>query len=599
MHELRITRLEVENFKSFSSKVDVSLEHPAILIGPNNAGKTTVVQALSLWSRAIREWHDKKGSSSRHESKERFSAGLNRLELFEIPVTDTRFLWHDGKVVSKNKPIEFRISVSLVYQGKEQACRMIFTRRDSEVIYAKPCPDTLPNLDLIAFASTIDVSLLYPMSGLEMEETLLPLGRIKVLMGQGRTAEVLRNLCYLICQKDDESAVKNWERIAELMNRMFLVSLNKPIFNAARGNIVLTYRQRGVEGELDVSMSGRGMLQMLLVLAHLYGNPRSILMVDEPDAHLEILRQRQAFTILQRVAEETGSQVIIATHSEVILNDAVDSSLTLLLQGKSIPFSEKKAIIGSLKDFGVDHYFRAESEKRILYLEGRTDLLCLQNLAKLLDHPAQAILEDKLNTYFIQNNDPEPTLESHIDQLGGQSQDYRRNFQILRQWVPGLVGVALLDGDGRGKNSGVQDGLTTLYWKAYEIENTFLNLDLLYRYVDQEFDGNLFADVTRTTLSEVAETLLLERVFDGDKATFSEYRSSSSALKRQFLSKHKMSSLIEEILEKVALESKSPILMRKGGFHRLIFLAKPQEIAPEVTEKLDALVRIFQGEPTP
>jgi len=194
MHELRITRLEVENFKSFSSKVEVSLEHPAVLIGPNNAGKTTVVQALALWSRAIREWHDKKGNSTRHESKERFSAGLNRLELFEIPVTDTRFLWHDGKVVSQNKPIEFRISVSLVFQGKEQVCRMIFTRRDSEVIYAKPCPETLPHLDLIAFAATIDVSLLYPMSGLEMEETLLPLGRIRVLMGQGRTAEVLRNL---------------------------------------------------------------------------------------------------------------------------------------------------------------------------------------------------------------------------------------------------------------------------------------------------------------------------------------------------------------------------------------------------------------------
>jgi hypothetical protein len=59
-----------------------------------------------------------------------------------------------------------------------------------------------------------------------------------------------------------------------------------------------------------------------------------------------------------------------------------------------------------------------------------------------------------------------------------------------------------------------------------------------------------------------------------------------------------MSSLVEEIFERVARESATAILMRKGGFHRLIPFAKPHEIAPEVVEKLDILVRLF-GVPTP
>ena len=39
------------------------------------------------------------------------------------------------------------------------------------------------------------------------------------------------------------------------------------------------------------------MLQMLLVFAYLYSHKRSVLLVDEPDAHLEILRQKQVFVM--------------------------------------------------------------------------------------------------------------------------------------------------------------------------------------------------------------------------------------------------------------------------------------------------------------
>lgn len=54
----------------------------------------------------------------------------------------------------------------------------------------------------------------------------------------------------------------------------------------------MTYRTRaGVQ--LDLSASGRGQQQTLLLLAHMTANPGSVLLLDEPDAHLEILRQRQ------------------------------------------------------------------------------------------------------------------------------------------------------------------------------------------------------------------------------------------------------------------------------------------------------------------
>ena len=56
---------------------------------------------------------------------------------------------------------------------------------------------------------------------------------------------------------------------------------------------------RDGETELDLVSSGRGLQQTLLLLAHLYTHPKSVLLFDEPDAHLEILRQREIYLKLR------------------------------------------------------------------------------------------------------------------------------------------------------------------------------------------------------------------------------------------------------------------------------------------------------------
>jgi AAA15 family ATPase/GTPase len=40
--------IEIENFKGFGEKQRIELDHPAVLIGPNNSGKTTAIQSLGV-----------------------------------------------------------------------------------------------------------------------------------------------------------------------------------------------------------------------------------------------------------------------------------------------------------------------------------------------------------------------------------------------------------------------------------------------------------------------------------------------------------------------------------------------------------------------
>ena len=91
--------------------------------------------------------------------------------------------------------------------------------------------------------------------------------------------------------------VERWEQITSRIREYFGVILDAPDYIEERGEITMTYRTPGGV-RLDLSSAGRGLQQTLLLLAHLSVNPGSVLLLDEPDAHLEILRQRQIYRVL-------------------------------------------------------------------------------------------------------------------------------------------------------------------------------------------------------------------------------------------------------------------------------------------------------------
>ena len=217
------------------------------------------------------------------------------------------------------------ISAGLPWKGKVVPVKMNFRFPGDELVYCVPDDSVIENEGLLEYAAHINVELLYPMSGLVTEEPVLKTGRINVLLGQGETAQVLRNLC-LIVKKDTP---EDWKKIKKLVERLFSVTLGDPEENI-RGSIELYFEQPGVKEKLDVALAGRGFQQLLLIFAYLFSHKRSVLLIDEPDAHLEILRQKQVYILLRELAEENFSQVILVTHSEVILNEALEHNLTFM-----------------------------------------------------------------------------------------------------------------------------------------------------------------------------------------------------------------------------------------------------------------------------
>ncbi|MCG8479430.1 MAG: ATP-binding protein [Spirochaetales bacterium] len=589
-----IRSVEIENFKTFSERIHIDIQHPAVLIGPNNAGKTSVIQALALWSRGIAAWYEKKGNPKTKKSRERISAGINRLSIFELPVTDTRYLWKNTRVVHKNNPIEFTITVGVEFQNRIVDCTLHFTRRNADTIYCRPAPDILNEDELLRFLVSINFNLLYPMSGIETEETLLPEGRINVLMGQGQTAQVLRNLCYKIWEQDQHNDTTDWHEIVRLIRKLFLVDLKDPTFNETRGNIALVYRQDDVDNDLDIALAGRGLQQFLLILSYLFSHKRSVLLIDEPDAHLEILRQRQVYEILREKARETGCQVIIATHSEVILEEAVGVNATLLINGSTIDMAKSTDIQSALRHFGVDHYVKAKVRPNILYVEGSTDLKILRAMAKKLGHDAYDILSEPINVFYTQNVDPEQTLDSSLDRASGAYGDFRRHYHTLKRFVPQLRGLCILDKDKGDPKDSIEDDLAIVYWKDYEIENYFVTPSSIVGFIRSDLDetDTLFQSARINSAEEIIDKVLLSQVFGNDDTLLHEYKQSSPKLQRALLRNQKMSRFAEHVFEQFSATNDLPLILRKSDYHLLVDHVAFEALADdEIINKLDLIVK--------
>jgi AAA15 family ATPase/GTPase len=594
--------VEIENFKTFKQKIHIDIEHPSVLIGPNNSGKTSVIQAISLWSRGIKAFYEKRRAPNKEESHGRISTPINRLNILEVPVAETRFLWNETHVQGVQGRIEMSINVGIKHNGHIKDCRMIFTYRDLEIIYCRPDPTTLKDNELIQFAAGIEFHLLYPMSGImsnvsaDTEETPLPDGRISLLLGQGQTAQVLRNICYKVVEHDKEHKTDDWEKITDIMKRIFLVDINRPLFNETRGNLALTYRQEKIRSELDISLAGRGLQQVLLILAYLYWHKSSVLMIDEPDAHLEILRQKQIYAILNTTIQENHGQVIIATHSEAILDEAMDTNLTLLLKGEAIDLAKQQDIKNTLRTYGIEHYYKARVYPRILYLEGSTDREILKALAEHIGHEkAKNILSERLNVYYIKNIEPENTLENQLDRIGGAFGNHLAHFNALKEFVPDLKAFGIFDNDNAQKQDRVEKNLAILFWKEYEIENYFITPDILLRYMaDQYREETLFHDAVVYNFNDVIHEILLETIFDNKKDLLDEYQQASIGMKRTLLRNTKMSQFAENVFQRYAQKYKQPILLKKREFHKLIPFCPINEIPKEVYEKFDMLVKYLE-----
>jgi hypothetical protein len=404
------------------------------------------------------------------------------------------------------------------------------------------------------------------MSGLAATETRLDQGAVNVRIGEGRTADVLRNLCYKVHEEEPEL----WRELVAHIQRLFGSELAPPRYVAERGEILMAYQENRVQ--LELSSSGRGLQQTLLLLAYLYANPGAVLLLDEPDAHLEILRQRQIYRLLTDVAGASGSQIIAASHSEVLLTEAAGKDMVVAFVGRPHRIDDQGSQVSkALKEIGFDQYSQAEQTGWVLYLEGSTDLSVLQALAYRLGHnEAIRALERPFVCY-----------------VGNDASAVRRHYHGLKEAIPHLKGVALFDRFQTGAPDAVP--VKCLVWKRREIENYLCSQATLEAYASASTPGEL-GPLFTTAEADRRITAMREAIteIEGALKALGKESPGSPDVKA---SDDFLDPLFRAYFQKLEL----PNLMAKKNFYELAAHVPATEIDSEISEKLDVIAQVARS----
>jgi hypothetical protein len=298
-----------------------------------------------------------------------------------------------------------------------------------------------------------------------------------------------------------------------------------------------------------------------------------VLLLDEPDAHLHLILQDAIYGELKAVAAVQRSQLIIATHSEVIINAVEPRELCVMFgQPRALADTEERArLIESLKVLTHTDIMQALEAPGVLYLENYTDLEILRAWAAVLNHPVFDLLTTKLFW--------KPTvMETRTGAAGVRARDHYEALSLVR---PDLPGLELIDGDARPEiqSTGITGkGLQRLRWRRYEIESYLVHPSAIASFVEWTVGPASAAPHLADLRQHFEETY-------------------PPAVLRQPLDDHAFLNST-----KARTELLPPALTAAGlpglpytRYHEIAALMTADEIHPEVIEKLDGIRKAFGG----
>lgn len=409
-----ITKVSFHRFKQFA---DQSFDlHPGISLlgGGNNSGKSSILHGLAVWEFCRTAIEMERGVEAFLPGKAGQGRGLGDDEFSPINVPSLKHLWTNLKSQKDTEPDGYTLKICCDWMRDETPRHLEFgLALSNDRLFVKTTDSNLEADDQIP-----RFAYLPPFAGISAREERMTGAIRRRRIGEGLAGAVLRNILLDMETRNREKRqrlrgarskisdadLRNlrqtdpWELLQQNLRSTFAAELDIAPFQEEYHSYVQVQVLKGtVDGykikrhpgynPRDLMVEGSGFLQWLSVFA-LATNPEvSVLLLDEPDAHLHSSLQEQLLESLVQVVEDSGKQILVATHSTELLRNAEPSDILHVrgAGGGGKYLQEESQKVGLLAGLGSDYAPRIDKAKRthrILFVEGRTDIPILKELAK-------------------------------------------------------------------------------------------------------------------------------------------------------------------------------------------------------------------------
>lgn len=463
-----VKKVKVENFKRFE-RLEVELRWFDCLVGPNNSGKTTLLQALALFDFCVH--HCLSARNGAIDIKRRTIAPD---EFYVLPVADPVDLWTDRKTQAGNK--HKIVTVTIDFNSGHSVTAAVDLNYNRFGVSIQSDDESQPWLREL---KGLGIAYLPVFSTFLPQEERRTRIVIEDELSRGRVHGVIRNL---LLDLKDQSRDGD---LVEILRRIFPDLRDMTIeFDAANDRYIsVTYNEEGRPKAFDIFSAGSGFQQFVYLFGFILLRQPSVILLDEPDVHLHGGLQHTLLAELGRLVAQ-GKQVLFATHSREMIARMSPEEILCLEPGGTKRLSVAYDVYDTLDRLGSIDLTQLpviQAYRRVVVVEDRTDRdLLAVFCTKVLGAPAWHQVERRLAYCFAKGNPCKqdmPRLRAQLQQMVGlegqplemfvvADRDYHPDPDQLRQQL-------------------AADRIRWHVWQRVEIENYLLSLAALTRVLGE------------------------------------------------------------------------------------------------------------------
>jgi predicted ATPase len=511
---MHIKKIELHRFKQYKDKIIDLKDGLSLIVGGNNSGKSTILQALAAWQFCKTLIEIEKGRFGWLQTSGKTGVGMGIVDFTPLQVPSLAHLWTNLKTSKVTEPDGYTMKIKVCWDiagGTERHLEMgmslandrLFVKSTStnlikdEIVDEKGNPIT-ENVPSVAY--------LPPFAGITDREGRLTPAMRERLVGQGLSGGVIRNMLFELHEQNKNTRVKlkgektkltekdletlrktdPWEMLTTAMQTTFGAELRFVPFNERYHSYLRVECFKGSFDEhgkfkryqgynpRDLMVEGQGFLQWLSVYALSLSPDINVVLLDEPDAHLNAALQKDLLQSLDHIAQIHSKQILMATHSPELIR--LHEHERILAVGKKIKYmSSPEDRVGVLAGIGTVHtpsIHALMQHERILILEGPSDLRLLKKVASRISFTWP---ENIVAWYWT-----------------GKASERAQLFRQLKNEIPRLRGISIRDRDNEDdatvdaslvdrNHNKPPDKLSILKWRRRHIENYLLNTQAIAR----------------------------------------------------------------------------------------------------------------------
>ncbi len=533
-----LSKIHIVNFKSLK---DVSFEfHPKvnILTGVNNAGKTTVLEAIALWHECYRKLIREAQRSVKGQYKDGdYILGTTAPTYVSYhDITSVRSPNYNdvfyNLIADPKKPIKLKATLKSD-KGEELDIALLLSRADGDN-YRISC-DNFRNFNFKLFNN--EQFLIDPKTGIQLtyaspvasilpvEERQLP-SKIKYLKQSRASLQVFRNRLAMLYNRRNSDFDQFKEQLKLILTNDTL-DISFAFVNDTDNINEIVKIKIGRESLKDISLLGSGTLQIIEILLSLFEDRKdlNIILLDEPDSHIHHALQKRLIETLEKFTD--NSQVFLTTHNTALLQTAKLEWVFHLEQQSEYTYRPivNQPINGLKKGFqptnvspiirnltgtnALDFIYALEADKLIL-VEGEDDAIRIQKILSFRINDRQRYAfwaAGGVNAYFFQIG----ALKSIFSTIKNKQTLWEKSVLIMdKDDMTETHKLNIIDGFTNKLN------IKTYIWDSYNFESILLSdLDKLANLLSKYINLKQVASSTSVSLIKVRlETALSNLLLD-------------------------------------------------------------------------------------